>query len=56
MYSLGQALQLVNRSSGNSFIADIPNAQLRLPSGKRQIPDNFYEVGDLVYHEYLGLL
>jgi iron complex outermembrane recepter protein len=29
----GQALQLVNRSSGNSFIADIPNAQLRLPSG-----------------------
>ncbi|MBW4630844.1 MAG: TonB-dependent siderophore receptor [Iphinoe sp. HA4291-MV1] len=31
--SKGQQLQLVNRSSGNSFIADIPNAQLRLPSG-----------------------
>jgi iron complex outermembrane recepter protein len=30
----GQALQLVNRSSGNSFIAEIPNAQLRLPSGE----------------------
>lgn len=26
-------LQLVNRNSGNSLIADIPNAQLRLPSG-----------------------
>ncbi|MEH2289217.1 TonB-dependent siderophore receptor [Nostoc sp.] len=31
--SKGQQLQLVNRSSGNNFIADIPNAQLRLPSG-----------------------
>ncbi|NMG06754.1 TonB-dependent receptor [Brasilonema sp. UFV-L1] len=31
--SKGQALQLVNRSTGNSFITDIPNAQLRLPSG-----------------------
>jgi iron complex outermembrane receptor protein len=29
----GQQLQLTNRSAGNSFIADIPNAQLRLPSG-----------------------
>ena len=28
-----QQLQLVNRSAGNNFIADIPNAQLRLPSG-----------------------
>ena len=26
-------LQVVNRSSGNNFIADIPNAQLQLPSG-----------------------
>ena len=31
--SLGQQLQVVNRSAGNSFITDIPNAQLRLPSG-----------------------
>jgi iron complex outermembrane receptor protein len=31
----GQALQLVNRSTGNTFIAEIPNAQLRLPSGER---------------------
>ncbi|MEH1832775.1 MAG: TonB-dependent siderophore receptor [Nostoc sp.] len=31
--SKGQQLQLVNRSFGNNFIADIPNAQLRLPSG-----------------------
>ncbi len=31
--SLGQQLQVVNRSSGNNFITDIPNAQLRLPSG-----------------------
>ncbi|MEH2082654.1 MAG: TonB-dependent siderophore receptor [Nostoc sp.] len=31
--SLGQQLQVVNRSSGNNFIADIPNAQLRLPNG-----------------------
>ncbi|NMG22718.1 TonB-dependent siderophore receptor [Brasilonema bromeliae] len=29
----GQALQLVNRSAGNNFVVDIPNAQLRLPSG-----------------------
>ena len=28
-----QQLQLVNRSAGNSFIVDVPNAQLRLPSG-----------------------
>ncbi|BAY68246.1 TonB-dependent siderophore receptor [Anabaena sp. FACHB-709] len=26
-------LQLVNKSEGNSYIVDIPNAQLRLPSG-----------------------
>ncbi len=32
--SIGQQLQLLNRSSGNSFIVDIPNAQLRLPGGK----------------------
>ncbi|MEH2251157.1 AMIN domain-containing protein [Nostoc sp.] len=31
--SKGQQLQLVNRSSGNNFITDIPNAQLRLPLG-----------------------
>ena len=29
----GKQLQAINRSSGNQFIADIPNAQLRLPSG-----------------------
>ncbi len=29
----GQELQIVDSSSGNSFIADITNAQLRLPSG-----------------------
>ncbi|MEH2446391.1 MAG: TonB-dependent siderophore receptor [Nostoc sp.] len=28
-----QQLQLLNRSAGNSFIVDVPNAQLRLPSG-----------------------
>ncbi|MBD2775785.1 TonB-dependent receptor [Iningainema tapete] len=32
--SVGEQLQVTNRSSGNSFIADIPNAQLRLPSGE----------------------
>ena len=32
--SIGQQLQLLNRSAGNSFITDIPNAQLRLPSGE----------------------
>ncbi|MEH1833086.1 MAG: TonB-dependent siderophore receptor [Nostoc sp.] len=32
--SIGQQLQVVNRSTGNSFITDIPNAQLRLPSGE----------------------
>ncbi|WP_334747273.1 TonB-dependent siderophore receptor [Nostoc sp.] len=32
--SLGEKLQVVNRSFGNNFIADIPNAQLRLPSGE----------------------
>ncbi|MCW5312702.1 TonB-dependent siderophore receptor [Nostoc sp. KVJ3] len=31
--SLGEKLQLVNRSSGNNFITDIPNAQLRLANG-----------------------
>ncbi|MEH2080508.1 MAG: TonB-dependent siderophore receptor [Nostoc sp.] len=30
----GQQLQIVNRSFGNNFIADIPNAQLHLPSGE----------------------
>ncbi|MEH2450431.1 AMIN domain-containing protein [Nostoc sp.] len=30
----GQQLQLVNRSNGNNFIVDIPNTQLRLPSGE----------------------
>ena len=29
----GEQLQVTNRSAGNNFIADIPNAQLRLPSG-----------------------
>ncbi|MEH2238950.1 TonB-dependent siderophore receptor [Nostoc sp.] len=32
--SKGQQLQLVNRSAGSNFITDIPNAQLRLPSGE----------------------
>lgn len=32
--SQGEQLQVTNRSSGNNFIADIPNAQLRLPSGE----------------------
>ena len=32
--SLGEQLQITNRSAANSFIADIPNAQLRLPSGE----------------------
>ncbi|WP_334892725.1 TonB-dependent siderophore receptor [Nostoc sp.] len=31
--SKGQQLQVKNRNEGNSFIADIPNAQLRLPNG-----------------------
>ncbi|MEH1848848.1 MAG: TonB-dependent siderophore receptor [Nostoc sp.] len=31
--SKGEQLQITNRSAGNNFIADIPNAQLRLPSG-----------------------
>ncbi|MEH2276703.1 MAG: TonB-dependent siderophore receptor [Nostoc sp.] len=30
----GQQLQVTNRSTGNSFIADIPNAQLHLQSGE----------------------
>lgn len=30
----GQQLQVINRSAGNSFLADIPNAQLRLPSSE----------------------
>ncbi|MEH1943697.1 MAG: TonB-dependent siderophore receptor [Nostoc sp.] len=29
----GEQLQLVNQSAGSNFITDIPNAQLRLPSG-----------------------
>ncbi|WP_375510095.1 TonB-dependent receptor plug domain-containing protein [uncultured Nostoc sp.] len=32
--SKGEQLQVTNRTAGNSFIADIPNAQLRLPSGE----------------------
>ncbi|MEH2291111.1 TonB-dependent siderophore receptor [Nostoc sp.] len=32
--SKGQQLQLLNRSANNSFITDIPNAQLRLSSGE----------------------
>ncbi|MDM9381150.1 TonB-dependent siderophore receptor [Chlorogloeopsis sp. ULAP01] len=31
---LGEKLQVTNRSTGNNFIADIPGAQLRLPSGE----------------------
>ncbi len=31
---LGEELPVVNRSTGNSYIADIPNAQLRLPNGE----------------------
>ncbi|NEU76145.1 TonB-dependent receptor [Hassallia byssoidea VB512170] len=31
--TIGQQLQVTNRSTGNNFIADIPNAQLRLPNG-----------------------
>ncbi len=31
--SKGQQLQVSNRNEGNNFIADIPNAQLRLPNG-----------------------
>ncbi|UKO96866.1 TonB-dependent receptor [Nostoc sp. UHCC 0870] len=30
----GEDLQITNRSADNNFIADIPNAQLRLPSGE----------------------
>ncbi|MBD2164918.1 TonB-dependent siderophore receptor [Calothrix membranacea FACHB-236] len=30
----GEQLQITNRSEGNNFIADVPNAQLRLPSGE----------------------
>ncbi|MEH2178690.1 TonB-dependent receptor [Nostoc sp.] len=29
----GQQLQITNRSANNNFVADVPNAQLRLPSG-----------------------
>ncbi|MEH2464127.1 AMIN domain-containing protein [Nostoc sp.] len=29
----GEQLQVTNRSAGNNFIADIPNAQLHLPNG-----------------------
>ncbi|MDZ8085089.1 MAG: TonB-dependent siderophore receptor [Nostoc sp. DedQUE12b] len=31
--SIGAQLQITNRSTGNNFIADIPNSQLRLPNG-----------------------
>ncbi|MEH1836449.1 MAG: TonB-dependent receptor [Nostoc sp.] len=30
----GEQLQLINRSTDNNFITDIPNAQLRLPGGQ----------------------
>ena len=30
----GAQLQITNRSTGNNFIADIPNSQLRLPNGE----------------------
>ncbi|BAY67832.1 TonB-dependent receptor domain-containing protein [Anabaena sp. FACHB-709] len=33
-------LETVNRSEGNSFIADIPNAQLNLPSGREFRQEN----------------
>ncbi|MEH1845501.1 MAG: TonB-dependent receptor plug domain-containing protein [Nostoc sp.] len=32
--SLGEQLQVINRSTGNNFIADIPNAQLSLSTGE----------------------
>ncbi|BAB73884.1 TonB-dependent siderophore receptor [Anabaena sp. FACHB-709] len=32
--SQGEKLQITNRSAGNSYITDISNAQLRLPSGE----------------------
>ncbi|MEH2180226.1 TonB-dependent siderophore receptor [Nostoc sp.] len=32
--TVGEQLQVTNRSASNNFIADIPNAQLRLPSGE----------------------
>ncbi|WP_414551057.1 TonB-dependent siderophore receptor [Anabaena sp. CCY 0017] len=32
--TLGEQLQVINRSAENNFIADIPNAQLRLSSGE----------------------
>ena len=32
--TLGEQLTVVNRSAGNSYIANIPNTQLRLPSGE----------------------
>ncbi|MDM9385277.1 TonB-dependent siderophore receptor [Chlorogloeopsis sp. ULAP01] len=32
--SQGEQLKTINRSTGNNFIADIPNAQLRLPNGE----------------------
>ncbi|MCC5601445.1 TonB-dependent receptor [Nostoc sp. CHAB 5714] len=31
--TVGAQLQVINRSTSNNFIADIPNAQLRLPNG-----------------------
>ncbi|MBD2360320.1 TonB-dependent receptor [Anabaena minutissima FACHB-250] len=31
--TLGEQLQITNRSADNNYIADIPNAQLRLPNG-----------------------
>jgi iron complex outermembrane recepter protein len=38
--SQGQDLQVTNRSTGNDFIVDVPNAQLRLPSGDSFKQDN----------------
>ncbi|MEH2287318.1 TonB-dependent siderophore receptor [Nostoc sp.] len=32
--SVGQQLQVINRSTGNNFIADVSGGQLRLPSGE----------------------
>lgn len=32
--TVGEQLQVVNRSAGNNYIADLPNAQLRLPNGE----------------------
>ncbi|MBD2385747.1 TonB-dependent siderophore receptor [Cylindrospermum sp. FACHB-282] len=36
----GESLQILNRSQGNNYIADIPKTQLRLPSGNTFRQDN----------------